>query len=244
MKYDPRTRIITVLLISSAAVIIKDPAPLFLVLLLTLLLCKVFSISLLGAVKKLRKLWYFFIILALIQSVFTSGGEALIKIGSLRLLTSAGLETGVSIIVRLSIIICSALIIAGTSIMEIVYGLIALKLPYEIAFMVLLAIKFLPLFKEEFEDSIIAVQLAGADPVRIPVKKKLSLYTYILMPAVTKALHRARFISLSMESRSFRAYPTRTSYQRLQMNRADYVTLLGITITIFSILNSQYNFIG
>jgi energy-coupling factor transport system permease protein len=111
-----------------------------------------------------------------------------------------------------------------------------MKLPYEIAFMVLLAIKFLPLFKEEFVDSIIAVQLAGADLVRIPLKKKLSLYTYILMPAVTKALNRARYISLSMESRGFRIYPTRTSYCKLLMNKKDYAAIVATTFMIILII--------
>lgn len=236
MKRDPRTRIITVFLISSAAVIIKDLKPLFLLLLLTLLLCKIFSISLWGAVKKLKKLWYFFFILALVQSVFTPGGETLIKIGGIRVLTGAGLEAGVSIMVRMWIIIYSALIIAAAPVLEVVYGLVAMKLPYEIAFMVLLAIKFLPLFKEEFVDSIIAVQLAGADLVRIPLKKKLSLYTYILMPAVTKALKRARYISLSMESRGFRIYPTRTSYCKLIMNKTDYVAIAATAFMMILII--------
>lgn len=236
MKCDPRTRIVTVFLISSAAVMIKDMKPLSLLLLLTLLLCRLFSISLTGTFKKLKRLWYFFFILALVQSVFTPGGEVLIKAGSIRILTSAGLETGISIMMRMSIIIYSALIIAAAPVLEVVYGLIAMKLPYEIAFMVLLAIKFLPLFKEEFADSIIAVQLAGADLVRIPLKKKLSLYAYILMPAVTKALNRARYISLSMESRCFRAYPARTSYCRLHIGKADYAVILATSILIFSIV--------
>jgi energy-coupling factor transport system permease protein len=136
----------------------------------------------------------------------------------------------------MSIIIYSALIIAMAPALEIVYGLIAMKLPYEIAFMVLLSIKFLPLFKEEFTDSIIAVQLAGADLVRIPIKQKLSLYTYILMPSIIKALNRARYISLSMESRGFRAYQTRTSYCKLHMSKSDYLTILVTGLAVLLIV--------
>ncbi|HWQ29808.1 MAG TPA: energy-coupling factor transporter transmembrane component T [Negativicutes bacterium] len=222
MKCDPRTRLLLVFLISSAAVVIRDLKPLFALLLLTLLLCRLFSISITGALVKLKRLWYFFILLALLQSVFIPGGEVLLKLGGIRLLTVEGLRMGISIILRMAVIIYSALIIAAAPVLQVVYGLVAMKLPYEIAFMVLLALKFLPLFREEFMDSITAVQLAGADLARIPFRKRVSLYTYILMPAVVKALHRARYISLSMESRGFRAYPSRTSYCSLRMSRADY----------------------
>ncbi|MDD2480816.1 MAG: energy-coupling factor transporter transmembrane component T [Lutispora sp.] len=234
-KFDPRTRIIIVFLISSAALMIRQLAPLLSLLLLTLILCKLFSIPLLGSIKKLKKLWYFFFVLALVQSIFTSGGETLVSIGSFRLLTTLGLQSGISIITRMSIIIYSALIIASAPPLEIVYGLIAMKLPYEIAFMVLLAMKFLPLIKEEFSDSIIAVQLAGADLDKIPMKRKLSLYTYILTPSVIKALHRARYISLSMECRGFRAYPSRTNYCKLKMKRADYMAMLATAVCLLII---------
>lgn len=244
MKIDPRTKIIIAALISSAAVLIKEIKPLFLLLLLTLLLCRLFSIPLSASMEKLKKLWSFFFILALIQSIFTSGGDTLVSIGNLRILTTVGLESGISILIRMSIIIYSALIIASAPALEVVYGLIAMKLPYEIAFMVLLSIKFLPLFKEEFLDSIIAVQLAGADLIRIPLKQKLSLYVYILTPSVLKALNRARYISLSMECRSFRAYPTRTSYCKLQMRKMDYLAMLSAAAAIIMIICFNFKIIG
>lgn len=244
MKCDPRTRIVIVFLISSAAVVIKELKPLFLLLLLTLLLCRFFSISLLESAVKLKRIWYFFFVLALIQSIFTPGGETMVSLGDVRLLTDAGLEQGASIMLRLAVIIYSALIIAAAPILEVVYGLVAMKLPYEIAFMVLLAIKFLPMFKEEFQDSITAIQLAGADPARIPLSRKLSLYTYILMPAVVKATDRARLISLSMESRCFRAYPERTAYCSLKMNKRDYTAILLSSIMILILLYLNFCLTG
>lgn len=244
MKWDPRTRLVTVLLVSSAAVAINELKPLFLLFLLTILLCMLFNVLLLGSLVKLRRIWYFFFVLALVQSIFTPGGETLIRLGGLRLLTDAGLEAGISIILRMAIIICSALIIAEAPALEAVYGLVAMKLPYELAFMVLLAIKFLPMFREEFADSMTAVQLSGADPARIPFREKLSLYTYILMPAVTKALDRARYISLSMESRCFRAYPQRTSYCRLTMRKRDYSVILIVIAVMFMILSINFGIIG
>ena len=244
MKIDPRTKIIIVFLISSAAVMITELSSLLFLLLLTLILCRLFSVALSGPIKKLRKLLYFLVVLALIQSIFTPGGEVLVTAGGMRILTTAGLETGISIIIRMSVIVFSALIIASAPAMDVVYGLIAMKLPYEITFMVLLSIKFLPLFREEFADSLTAVQLAGADLVKIPLKQKLSLYSYVLTPSVIKALNRARFISLSMESRGFRAYPDRTSYCKLSMRGMDYVAIIAASAAVLLVVSYNFNIIG
>ncbi|NLM43686.1 MAG: energy-coupling factor transporter transmembrane protein EcfT [Clostridiales bacterium] len=237
---DPRTRIVIVFFISSAAIILKEIKSLLLLLTLTLAICMLLSISLKKATMRLKRLWYVFIVLALVQSIFTHGGEPLLALGGIEILTTKGLETGISIILRMSIIIYSALIILITSPMDMVYGLAAMKMPQEIGFMVLLAIKFLPLIKEEFIDSIIAVQLAGADLKRIPLGKKISLYTYILTPSVIKALRRARFISLSMECRGFRAYSTRTYYRKLNMKKGDYAIIVVTLIFLIAIVSTSW----
>jgi len=236
MNLDPRTRITIVFIVSSAAIILKEMKSLMLLLAFTLVTCILLSVPLKKATVKLRKLWYVFIVLAIIQSIFTQGGDALLILGGIRLLTTKGLETGISIILRMSIIMYSALIILIASPLDMVYGLAAMKMPQEIGFMVLLAIKFLPLIRDEFIDSITAVQLAGADLKRIPLGKKISLYTYILTPSVTKALRRARYISLSMECRGFRAYPTRTYYRKLNMKKVDYAIIAATLISITTIV--------
>jgi len=237
---DPRTRIIIVFLISSAAIILKEVKSLALLMAFTLVMCMLSSVPLKKATLRLRKLWYVFIVLAIIQSIFTQGGDTLLAIGSIRLLTTKGLETGISIILRMSIIIYSALIILIASPLDTVYGLAAMKMPQEIGFMVLLAIKFLPLIREEFMDSVTAVQLAGADLKRIPFGKKMSLYTYILTPSVAKALRRARYISLSMECRGFRAYPTRTYYRKLKLKKSDYAFMAATIASIIAVILASW----
>lgn len=237
INIDSRTRIILVALISTSAIIIKDIIGLAVLLLLTLIYCKIFSIPVYQSVKKIKRLWYVFFALVLIQSIFTSGGNVLIHIGGIKILTTQGFISGISIILRMSIIILSAMIIASAGTLNIIHGLIAMKLPYEIAFMVLIAMKFLPLFREEFMDSIIAVQLAGADLKKIPLGQKLSLYSYVLTPSVMNSLKRARYISAAMECRGFRAYPNRTSYSRLKMSKVDYIAILA-TLALMIIIIS------
>lgn len=238
MNLDARTRIIITAIISTASVLVKNTIGLSLLLLLTVICCKVLSISIYGSIKRLKRFIYVFFVLIIIQSVFTKGGHGLIFLGNTPILTTGGLDMGISIMLRMSIIVLSAMIIASSGVSNTIYGLIAMKLPYEIAYMVLLAIKFLPLFKEEFTDSITAVQLAGADLKKIPINKKLSLYSYVLTPSVINSLRRAKYISAAMECRGFRAYPCRTSYVKMRMSKTDYAAIFitGILTVVISVL--------
>ncbi len=232
INLDGRTRLIIVAMISSVAVIIKDIFGLLMLLLLTIGYCMVLSLPVYESLKKIRRFLYVFFFIIVIQSIFLKGGSPLISIGGLNILTTYGLLTGVSIILRMTIIIISALIIASAGTLNIVYGLIAMKLPYEIAYMVLISMKFLPLFREEFIDSIIAIQLAGVNIKKVPLRQKLSLYSYVLTPAVINSLKRARYISAAMECRGFRAYPDRTSYIKMKIEAIDYIAIFATFLLI------------
>lgn len=236
IELDVRTKIIVAAFISTASVFLKNITGLSALLILTIILCNFLSISIFESLIKLRRYFYVFFALIIIQSVFTKGGHGLIFIGDFKILTTQGLEAGVSIMLRMTIIILSAMLIASSGILNITYGLIAMKLPYEIAYMVLLAMKFLPLFKEEFEDSLIAVQLAGADLRKTPIRQKLSLYSYILSPSVINSLKRAKYISAAMECRGFRAHPCRTSYTKIKMKKFDYGAMLITAAIIIMII--------
>lgn len=224
---DPRTKLIMVMTLSTLAVVIKRPGLLFVIWIITLILLQAFSVSIIGAFKRLRHFISLFMGIVFIQSVFSPGGNTLLELFGVRIITSGGILTGLSVILRMFIIISSALILSTTSPAELIAGLASWKIPYEIVFMVFLGIKFLPILTEEITDSVIAIQLAGADLKHTPLRRKLSLYTYIFMPVVMSTLLRARQISIAMESRAFRAYPVRTFYRKLTMKPRDWAIIFA-----------------
>ncbi|HHW01272.1 MAG TPA: energy-coupling factor transporter transmembrane protein EcfT [Thermoanaerobacterales bacterium] len=223
---DPRTKIIIVAVLSTLAVVEKRPEVLFIIWMATLALLSAFSISVAGSFKKLRRFITLFASLVLIQSMFSPAGSPIVTLGGVGIITTGGVLTGLSVILRMFIIISSALILSTSSSAEIVYGLVSWKMPYELAFMVFLAVRFLPVLMEEMGDSITAIQLSGADLKRIPMRHRISLYTYIFMPVVTATLLRARQISIAMESRAFGAYPSRTFHRKLIMKPKDWMVAI------------------
>lgn len=186
---------------------------------------KKFFLEVKGAKGQIKRFIPLFFGLIIIQSVFSPSGTALLAIKDVPLLTSGGVTRGISVILRMFIIISSALILTTSSYQEIIAGLIKMKVPYEIAFMVLLAIRFLPVLMEEFTDAITAIQLRGVRIDRIPFGEKVKIYTYNLMPVVAGSVLKAKKVAVSMETRAFRAYPTRTYIQEINITAKDYLVI-------------------
>lgn len=171
--------------------------------------------------------------LIFIQSIFIADGTSIIALGDITFLTIQGIIKGLQLVLRMLIIIISASIMGTNTSREIVQGLVQWRIPYEIAFMVSIAIRFLPMLTDEIRDVVIAIQLRGIELEKIPLRKRIKIYSYVLMPIVANTMVKARKLSTAMEMRGFGVNENRTSYHTLQMRRIDYavivITILGLT---------------
>lgn len=232
-EFDPRTKLIIVLCISTLAIVMKDIYNLIMVLILSVVIAKFFKVDLKRSFKKVKGLLYLFIGIAIIQSIFSPKGQVIISIGNFIFLTTGGLKKGLQFFSRMMIIIFSATIITTSSSREIIQGFVQWGLPYDIAFMVALGIRFLPILTEEIKDSLIAIQLRGFEINNIPIKQRINLYSYIFTPILVGTISKAEKLSTSIEMRGFRAYDDRTSYLVLKMSKWDHIVIF--TSIIFTI---------
>jgi energy-coupling factor transport system permease protein len=237
-KLDVRTKIIIVLCISTPAVLIQDPYILTAVFAVSILLSLFTGSNLKMVFKKLSNVWYIFLVLVLLQSIFSGSGQKLLSIGGLTILTAGGIIKGVEFVLRLMIIIISATIMTTSNHREIIQGLNQFKVPYEISFMVSVAIRFLPMLSSEIKNTLIAVQLRGIEIEKLKFFKRISLYRYIFYPVLINTVKKAQGISIAMEARAFRAYPYRTSYLILKFRAIDYFIipvsfLLAISLILY-----------
>ena len=232
-EFDPRTKLIIVLCISTLAIVMKDIYNLIMVLILSVVIAKFFKVDLKRSFKKVKGLLYLFIGIAIIQSIFSPKGQVIISIGNFIFLTTGGLKKGLQFFSRMMIIIFSATIITTSSSREIIQGFVQWGLPYDIAFMVALGIRFLPILTEEIKDSLIAIQLRGVEINNIPIKQRINLYSYIFTPILVGTISKAEKLSTSIEMRGFRAYDDRTSYLVLKMSKWDHIVIF--TSIIFTI---------
>ncbi|MCR3922185.1 MAG: energy-coupling factor transporter transmembrane protein EcfT [Firmicutes bacterium] len=233
---DPRAKLFFVLVISSLAVFLQNTFLLLLVFIVCLGAVAATGGSLGNMLKKFRKFFGIFIAVVLLQSIFTQQGQAILQLGDITLLTDFGLIRGMQTILRFLIIIASALVMTTSNSREIIQGLVQWKIPFEIAFMVSIAIRFLPLLREEATDMLTAIQLRGVNLKKIPLLKRIKMYSYLLLPLISSVMVKAQELSVAMEMRAFRAYPQRTSLRVLQLGRADYLVMVLCTLFFLTVM--------
>lgn len=235
---DPRTKLVMVLIISTLAIIYNDLLNLLALLILATIIAIAMKSDLISILKRIKKLLLLMIAIAFVQSISSKTGNIVLSIGGFILITDFGLIKALEFILRIGIIIISSVIITTSNSREIVQGLVQMKVPYEIAFMVSIAIRFLPIFRDEMVDKVVALQLRGVDLRKINFKEKIKIYKYLLLPITTNSILKAKELSIAMEMRGFRAYPQRTSFLVLKMRMMDYIIIsisligfLGLIIT-------------
>lgn len=228
---DPRSKLVLVLCLSTLGVFIQDIGILTAVLCVSIALSTASGSRLFVLIRKFRRVLWLFVAIAVIQSIFAPSGRVLVSLGGIKLITAGGLYKGVAMVLRMSIVMVSATIMATSNSREIVQGLVQWKVPYEIAFMVSVAIRFLPLLTDEIKNVVTAVQLRGIELDRIPARQRVKVYSYLIMPVVSGAVIKSRELATTMETRAFRAYPKRTSYMVLTMQRIDYTVIITSLIT-------------
>ena len=220
---DPRTRLIAVTAITLIAVFVREVIVLAGALACSVIFSLLLGVNIVQVIVKLRRFLVIIIAAAFLQSVFVRAGAVLLEVGGFVLLTSGGISGGAIVLLRMSILLICGAAVAACGIRKNIQGLIQMKLPYEIAFMVCVGIHFIPVLSREIQDSLIAVQLRGIDLKNIPIRRRIRVYTYILLPAAGSAIIKAQDLAASMELRGFRAYERRTSLTALRMRMIDYV---------------------
>lgn len=238
MILDPRTKMVIVICLSSLALVYNAPGQLLLVLAVTVILLAIFRFNISAIWGYLKPFLSLMLFLFVIQSIFSSGNEVLLAVGSVHIITTEGIISGASMVLRIIVVIAAAMLLTTFSSRDFVLGLVQWKIPYELAFMVSIALRFLPIFREELINVVTAVQLRGVELKKVPWGRKLAMYRCLVLPVVFSALLKAQQLAVAMEARGFRAYPQRTYLRQLSFYWVDYAVML-VFLTVTMVLIGQ-----
>jgi energy-coupling factor transport system permease protein len=231
MKTDPRVKLLVIVLLTTLAVLAKDVIYLAVVVLAALLINILLKTDLASAFKRLRHFLWLLLFIALVQSLTIKGGTVLLHIGGANLLTTRGIQFAVEFILRMGVIVFAGLIATTTDGREMTDGLLKMHMPYELAFMSGIALRFLPVFREEFSARLNAISMRGIDLKKIGLFKKLKLYAYLISPTVSGCIIRSGELAKSMQSRGFRANKKRTMLRELKMTAKDW-TIIAVSLIL------------
>ena len=187
--------------------------------------------------KGIKAIWILILITALCNLLFTPGDD-LVALGIIHI-THQGVFNAVFFSIRL------IYLVLGTSVMTLTTTpnkltdglekglrcLTLIRVPvHEIAMMMSIALRFVPLLGEE-TDRIKKAQMArGADFEGGNIFKKAKSLIPLLVPLFVSAFHRATDLALAMEARCYHGGEGRTKMKPLKYESRDYVGYVVVVI--------------
>jgi len=231
VRPDPRVIFALTLVLSSLAVIVREDLRLMAALMLIGLICAaVLGVKFMQLLLRFRRLWQVLLVVAILRSIFTPYGTVFFQIRDIPLLTSGGVQIGLLVLLRLALFIVCGAMITCYPVRTLIQGMVQIKMPYEIAYMISIGVRFIPQLSEEMKDSLIALQLRGIVVEELGFKKRLKLYTYLMLPVIAASLQNAKELAMSMEMRAFRAMSERSSFYELSFKPRDVIMLCGVAV--------------
>lgn len=190
------------------------------------------------------KAMVFLLLLTVVFNLFLTPGTPLVSFWKLRI-TMEGLQLAVTMAVRLS------MLVIGSSVMTLTTtpnnltdgmekGMRPLKLfrvpVHEVAMMMSIALRFIPLLIEETDKIMSAQRARGADFESGNLLQRAKALVPILVPLFISAFRRADELAVAMECRCYHGGVGRTKLHVLRYQARDYLVLLLFAAVLAGVL--------
>lgn len=228
-KLDPRVKIVGTLLYLVSLFLVQSILGYFIALLFLLTCVKLSKVPVLYILRGLRPVLFLLSFTIILNLFMTAGGNTIVSFWRLKI-TEDGLRTAVFMAMRLVFLIMGSSLMTFTTtpnaltdgIESLLNPLKKIKLPvHEIAMMMSIALRFIPILLEE-TDKIMKAQIArGADLESGNVFQRVKSMVPILVPLFVSAFRRASDLAMAMEARCYRGGVGRTKMKPLIYVRRD-----------------------
>ncbi len=196
------------------------------------------KISLKVYFKSIKPVFPFLLFTALLNILFIRDGDIYFQWQFIKI-TSEGINTSIFMIVRI------ILLLAGTSVLtystspivltdaieRLLSPLKKIKFPvHELAMMMSIALRFIPVLIEETNKIISAQKARGAELDSGNIIAKAKSLIPILVPLLISSFRRAEELATAMECRCYNGGEGRTRLRQMKSGKADYIAL---SVTVF-----------
>ncbi len=237
-RLDPRVKIVCTLIYLVSLFLFNE---ILVYLVATVFLAAVIKVSKVPfkfIVKGLKPIIMLLMVTVLFNLFLTRTGNVVVSFWIIKL-TDIGIQTAVFMAVRLIYLILGSSIMTFTTtpnaltdgIEKLLWPLQKVHVPvHEIAMMMSIALRFIPILLEE-TDKIMKAQIArGADLESGNIIQKAKAMIPILVPLFVSAFRRANDLAMAMEARCYRGGEGRTKMKPLNYKANDYI---AYAITVF-----------
>lgn len=236
-KMDPRVKLAGTILYIISLFLIKNYIGYLIAILFLGVVIKLSHVPFRFMVRGMKAI-VFLLAITVIFNLFLTPGEPLLTIWKLTI-TREGLSTAIAMAIRLT------MLIIGSSVMTLTTtpnnltdgmerGMRPLKVfhvpVHEVAMMMSIALRFIPILLEE-TDKIMKAQIArGADFESGNIFRRAKALVPLLVPLFISAFRRANDLAMAMEARCYRGGEGRTKMKPLIYHRRDYLAYLFLLV--------------
>lgn len=227
-RLDPRVKICAVMVLS-LLIFAAAPAGIALISLFLAVLIRTARLTLAQTAAALRPVAVFMAAIFFMH-LFTTDGEPLFTLSPLTLtITREGLSQGALVTWQFAGLVIGAAILTMTTLpSDLVGGIERLLRPLarvgipsqEIAVMIAMALRFLPMLLEEYDRLRMAQMARGADFSSGGIRLRMRAVALLTVPLLLSAFRRADELVTAMEARGYRRGP-RTMLHELRMTGTD-----------------------
>jgi len=180
----------------------------------------------------------FTLVMILIQGLWSPIGETELLtlpewvplIGGKVALHWEGLVFGVMVAFRLlSPIFALPLVVMTTDVNDLVVGLVRLRVPYKVAFIFSIALRFVPFIFAEIGAITEAQRLRGLAIEKMNFFRRIPVFASLLVPLILGSLLKAQTLEIVLQSKAFSGSPQRTflNENEIRLQPLDYALLVG-----------------
>jgi len=186
----------------------------------------------------------FLLFISVFFNIFWTKGEILFALGPIAV-TKEGLLQAARMALRLILLIFgTSLLTYTTSPTQLTAGLEQglhflnyIRIPvHEIAMMMTIALRFLPILTEETNKIIMAQKARGADFETGNMIRRAKAMVPILVPLFVSAFRRANDLAMAMEARCYHGGEGRTRMKPLKFGKADYIAIILFAVYLAAMI--------
>lgn len=237
-KLDPRTKILITFVYIVSLFLINHFIGYAFATIVFYTVVKISKVPLKYMLKGLKSVMFILLFTVVLNIFFTSAGHVLFQWGIIKI-TDEGLVIAAKMGIRLILLIIgSSVLTLTTSPIELTDGIESLLKPFtkigvpahEIAMMMSISLRFIPILLEETDKIMKAQTARGADFESGNIIRRAKAMIPIMVPLFISAFRRAEELAMAMEARCYRGGVGRTRLKSLKYAKRDVVAFILATI--------------
>ena len=245
-RLDPRVKLVSTLLYLISLFLFKSIPGYIVATVFLVAVIRLSKVPFSYIVKGLKPIVMLLMITVLFNLFLTRDGEVLFH-AWIFTITEGGLRTAVYMAIRLIYLIIGSSLMTFTTtpneltdgIEKLLHPLNKIRVPvHEVAMMMSIALRFIPILLEE-TDKIMKAQIArGADLESGNIIQRAKNMIPILVPVFVSAFRRANDLAMAMEARCYRGGEGRTKMKPLKYQSRDhmaYIVVVAYVVAVFFI---------